>query len=172
MEINTKIIEFAILAHHKTNHLYGGQSPYSVHLALVVSYAYKYIRKVPELHRDDVIHACWLHDTIEDARVTYNDVKEVAGETVANIVYAVTNEKGKTRTDRANDKYYQELRLEPFAVFVKMCDRLANAHYSVDNNSRMRLEYLKENKHFIQSLFGNFLYYEEMIDELTTLLSG
>ena len=43
--MDSKIIAFAVEAHQSTNHLYDGK-PYSVHLALVVSYAQKYIDKV------------------------------------------------------------------------------------------------------------------------------
>lgn len=38
--MNPKIIKYAIEAHSKVNHLYDG-APYAVHLAMVVSYAYK-----------------------------------------------------------------------------------------------------------------------------------
>ena len=169
--MNSKIIAFAIEAHQNTNHLYDGK-PYSVHLALVVAYAQKYIDKVPEHYQENVINACWLHDTIEDTRNTYNDIKTISNETVANIVYAVTNEKGKNRKERANDKYYQGIILEPFARFVKLCDRLANVKYSVDTNSRMKEVYRKENDHFIKSLFDKDTFnYEDMLSELHSLLA-
>lgn len=169
--MNSKIITFAIEAHQNTNHLYDGK-PYSVHLALVVAYAQKYIDKVPVNLRENIINACWLHDTIEDTRNTYNDIKNISNEIVANIVYAVTNEKGKNRQERANDKYYKGILEEPFSRFVKLCDRLANVKYSVDTNSRMKDVYRKENEHFIKSLCldGN-MHYEEMIKELNSLLN-
>lgn len=167
--MNSKIIAYAIQAHQNTNHLYDGK-PYSVHLALTVAYAQKYINKIPEAYQEDVINACWLHDTIEDTRNTYNDIKTISNETVANIVYAVTNEKGKNRKERANEKYYQGIISEPFASFVKLCDRLANVKYSVDNNSRMKEVYRKENEHFINSLFKDNTVYEDMISELHLLL--
>ena len=44
--MNPKIMAFAIEAHAKVNQTYDGK-PYSVHLALVVAYAQKYIDKVP-----------------------------------------------------------------------------------------------------------------------------
>ena len=168
--MNTKIIAFAIEAHQNTNHLYDGK-PYSVHLALVAAYAQKYLNKIPEQYQENVISACWLHDTIEDTRMTYNDIKSISNETVANIVYAVTNEKGKNRKERANNKYYQGIILEPFARFVKLCDRLANVKYSVDTDSQMKEVYKKENDHFIESLFSeDFFKYEDMLFELQSLL--
>lgn len=170
--MNSKIITYAINAHQSTNHLYDG-NPYSVHLVMVVNYAQKYIHKIPELYRDDVINACWLHDTIEDTRNTYNDIKAISNEKVANIVYALTNEKGKNRKERANEKYYQGIVSEPYAKFVKLCDRLANAKYSVNTNSRMKDVYAKENDHFIGSLFAeDYLIYADMISELDEMLNN
>ena len=172
--MNSKIIAFAIEAHQSTNHLYDGK-PYSVHLAMVVFYAQKYIEQIPVQYRETVLSACWLHDTIEDTRNTYNDIKAISNETVANIVYAITNEKGKNRSERANEKYYKGIVAEPFAIFVKLCDRLANVQYSFDTNSRMRDVYKKENEHFLKSLFcdeTDAFEYVDMLVELNELLNG
>jgi hypothetical protein len=43
--------------------------------------------------------ACWGHDTIEDTRTSYNDAANHLGKDAADIVYAVTNEKGKNRAE-------------------------------------------------------------------------
>jgi (p)ppGpp synthase/HD superfamily hydrolase len=174
--MNSKIIAFAIDAHNKTNHLYDGK-PYSVHLSMVAMYGMKYINCIPEQCQETVINACWLHDTIEDCRLTYNDVKKIAGEDVANIVYAVTNEKGKTRKERANDLYYYAIRETRGARFVKLCDRLANVRYSFETKSKMFEVYKNENEHFINSLFPlkeeqtNKIHYTDLINELCQLLN-
>src|SRR6185312_1349710 len=110
--MNSKIISFATEAHNKTNHLYDGKL-YSVHLAMVAYYAQKYIDCIPDEQQSEIISACWLHDTIEDCRLTYNDIKNIAGEYVADLVYAVTNEKGKNRKERANEKYYEGINKTP-----------------------------------------------------------
>lgn len=171
--MNVQIIRYAIEAHQQTNHLYNG-APYSLHLAMVVSYAYKFLDLIPDVDKNqqNVIYACWLHDTIEDCRLTYNDIKLVAGVEVADIVYAVTNEKGKNRSERANDKYYEGIRKTMWAKFVKMCDRMANVEYSLSTNSGMFQMYKKENANFLNKLFGtDFHNYKPMIDELNTKLS-
>lgn len=117
-----------------------------------------------EIERGDDVsetlrHAClvatWGHDLIEDTRVSYNDVKRQLGQAAADIIYAVTNEKGKNRKERANDKYYEGIRNTPGAVFVKLCDRIANVQYSKMTKSRMFEMYKKENEHFIHSLGGH-----------------
>jgi len=105
--------------------------------------------------QDACLNATWGHDLIEDCRVSYNDVKSHLGQEAADIIYAVTNEKGKTRSERANDKYYEGIRNTPGAVFVKLCDRIANVQYSKMTKSRMFEMYKKENEHFIKSLGGH-----------------
>jgi (p)ppGpp synthase/HD superfamily hydrolase len=96
--------------------------------------------------------AIWGHDLIEDTRVSYNDVKDQLGQEAADIIYAVSNEKGKNRKERANAKYYEGIWNTPGAVFVKLCDRIANVQYSKMTKSRMFEMYKKENDHFVHAL--------------------
>lgn len=119
--MENKIIEiaqhYACLEHELVNQTYGKEKhPYSFHLHEVVSLAKKFIKLIPEEHRANVIAAGWCHYLIEDARCTYNDVMANTNYQVAELVYALTNEKGKTRKERANDKYYQGIRETPHAV--------------------------------------------------------
>lgn len=171
--MNSKVISFAIQAHANVNHLYDGK-PYSIHLSIVSYYCQKYIHNLPETCGYIVPTACWLHDTIEDCRLTYNDIKMEFGEQVADIVYAVSNEKGKNRKERANDKYYKGIIDTPYATYVKLCDRLANVKYSYDTGSRMFGVYQKENIDFIENLFpqgcDKHNIYRSMVEELILML--
>lgn len=163
-ELVSKAREYATLKHFETNHKYDGQ-PYDVHLKMVYEFGCKYVHLLPDNKTiSDVLAACWVHDVIEDCRQTYNDVKNVLGERVADIAYALTNEKGKTRKERANDKYYEGIRNTPFATYVKICDRLANATYSKQSRSKMIEAYKKENEYFKKQLWS--LPYQEMFDDL------
>jgi (p)ppGpp synthase/HD superfamily hydrolase len=103
--------------------------------------------------------------------VSYNDVKNQLGQEAADIIYAVSNEKGKTRAERANDKYYEGIRNTPGAVFVKLCDRIANVQYSKMTKSRMFEMYKKENTNFLTKLGGGDIEYYEMVVALTNLLN-
>ena len=105
--------------------------------------------------------AAYYHDSIEDARLTYNDVMRTARKYMdephalmaTEIVYALTNDKGRTRAERAGDRYYQGIRTTPYAPMVKLADRLANMTYSNQNtneaNRRMQKVYSDEWPHFI-----------------------
>jgi (p)ppGpp synthase/HD superfamily hydrolase len=121
--------------------------------------------------RTACLRSAWGHDLIEDCRVSYNDVKNQLGQEAADIIYAVSNEKGKTRAERANDKYYEGIRNTPGAVFVKLCDRIANVQYSKMTKSRMFEMYKKENTNFLTKLGGGDIEYYEMVVALTNLLN-
>lgn len=158
-----KAKEYAIDCHDSTAHTYDGK-PYDTHLQMVVDTAKKFIHLIPAEHQENVLAACWVHDVIEDCRQTYNDVKAKTNEQIADLAYALTNEKGKTRKERANDKYYREIKETPFATFVKVCDRIANYEYSKQKGSRMSEMYAKEMDDFIFKLYDN------KYDELFTYL--
>ena len=74
----------------------------------------------------------------------------------AEIVYALTNDKGRTRDERAGAHYYAGIRETPYAPFVKLCDRLANMTYSFRGtdiaNRHMKEVYRREWPHFIASV--------------------
>lgn len=146
-----KAFEYAERQHRITNHEYDGK-PYTVHLEMVFYTGIKFIQLAPKNWHETLLAACWLHDVIEDCRITYNDLVGDFNPTVANLVYAVTNEKGKNRAERANDTYYEGITSQENAVFVKLCDRIANVEYSKNNKSSMFDKYKKENKDFITKL--------------------
>lgn len=148
----------------EVNQKYGDNDslPYSYHLKLVVQAAIMHMSNVLMSYDDimPVLFGAAFHDSIEDARQTYNDIVKIAKEYMsedqaimaAEIVYAVTNEKGKTRGERANDKYYAGIRATKYAPFIKMCDRMANMSHSFTTHSSMAKKYAKEMLHFIESI--------------------
>jgi (p)ppGpp synthase/HD superfamily hydrolase len=148
-------VKWVLDQHERVNHFYDDYIPYEFHLRMVVQAAKNYINLIPnsndgeESYHDQIILAAWGHDLLEDVHgVSYNDVREQLGLGAADIIYACTNEKGKNRKERANDKYYEGIRNTPGAVFVKLCDRIANSQYSKMTGSRMFEMYKKENPDF------------------------
>ena len=153
-------MKWVITQHEGTNHMYDKYLPYEFHLRMVVNMAHKFMYlMIPknEIHPGnpdvtDIMLGAWGHDLIEDTRVSYNDVKEALGHKAAEIVYAVTNEKGKNRAERGNQKYYDGICAMPEARFVKFCDRIANVQYSKMTGSRMFEMYKKENFGFLEKM--------------------
>lgn len=162
--------KYSIAIHRSTNHFYDGEIvPYGLHLEMVYVYAKKYLYLLPEELHLPVLCACWAHDLIEDTRTTYNQIKVVMGEQVAEMVYALTNEKGRNREERGNTKYYAGINAVPGAAFVKICDRLANAKYSKHNKSHQIKMYQKEYDKFFVHLYAPE--YADMFKELREIVS-
>ena len=162
-----KIRSVAHQLHENVNQYYDGDKPYAYHLDKVAKEVYTYGHHVLVGEEDflPLFMGAWFHDSIEDARVSYNDVKKIGlklGLTeeqtflAAEIVYALTNEKGRNRKERAGKRYYEGIRNTPYAPFVKMCDRAANIRYSCgcynSRNLRMAKLYEDEMPYFTRSI--------------------
>lgn len=159
---------WAIEQHVKTNHFYDENLPYSFHLKLVVNKSTKFKSIWKELYGDQkfaiMYNACWGHDLIEDTRVSYNDIVKFLtrgsvsdytrseAKEVAEIIFALTNNKGRNRSERANANYYNLIRETPGAVFVKLCDRIANVEYGKLTGTSMFDKYKQENREFLINL--------------------
>ena len=156
--------DFAIKHHRRVNQLYD-DLPYYVHLLEVVEFANKFSYLLGD---EDVVIAiigAWLHDTVEDTGLTYNNIKEIFGERVANItVNVTTNIYGKNRDERANDDYYRRVLSDELSLFVKLCDRMANITHSRIYGSSMFKKYKKEYPHFKEMLYNGM--YQDMWDFL------
>ena len=152
--------------HASVNHAYDRIRPYGFHLDMVVNWVRKYIGEVCDSEQDvlPIYFAAFYHDSIEDARLTYNDVMKTALQVMdsqqaylaTEIVYALTNEKGRNRAERANEKYYEGIRETPYAPFVKLADRLANTSYAFSKGTadslRMSKVYREELPGFLEAL--------------------
>lgn len=85
---------FAEIAH--AGQVYDKQIPYSAHLQMVVDVLSRF-----QVDSEALCCAGWLHGSIEDTRTSYGDIKDLFGEEVAELVYAVINEVGRNRKERA-----------------------------------------------------------------------
>lgn len=165
-QVTDEIKAAAWALHESVGQTYDKSLPYGVHLSMVADVAMKYGHEVVAKEEDVVplMFAAYYHDSIEDARLTYNDVTVIARKYMdagqaymaAEIVYALTNDKGRTRQERAGEKYYAGIRETPYAPFVKLCDRLANMTYSFsgtnDANNHMHRVYESEWPHFKEAI--------------------
>lgn len=169
MDITEITKTYAITCHRETNHTYDGK-PYEIHLQMVADTAEQFIHLIPKEERATVLAGCWVHDCMEDCRQTYNDVMRATNQAVAELAYALTNEKGKNRAERANAAYYEGIRNTRHAAFIKCCDRIANASYSkTGGKSRMFEIYQKENASFEEKIYHSD--YEEAFQYLRSLFA-
>lgn len=161
-----QVRELAHGIHDGVNQKYDKTHPYWYHLDMVADLVARHGAEVCACSEDaaPLMFGAYFHDSIEDARLTYNDVLALArgffdeehAVMATEIAYALTNEKGRTRAERANDRYYLGIRTTPYAPMVKLADRLANMTYSHlcagPTNDVMRGVYARELPHFLSAI--------------------
>ena len=167
LELTEAVRAFAKHRHEYVNHQYGGK-PYWFHLQMAYDFYEKFKHLIDEDVHDVVGAACWGHDLIEDTRVTYSDLKGQFGEDFAELVFLCTDYRGRTRKERKPDAYYNDLRENRLAVFVKLCDVCANFTFSAMNRKGMYEKYKKELPHVKSKLYEKNEY-EEIWDYLESL---
>lgn len=174
--MNTSITDFIAYCAHQHNDVcnqrYDGKFPYSIHLEYVSMNFKRFQNLLPDdaMIRQKVHIACWGHDLIEDARVSYNDIKAMTDEEVAEVVFLCTETRGRNRKERHSEEFYTGLGGNFFASFVKMCDILANVKYSILTHSRMLSVYREEHYASKHLWVDKFPRLEPMVKELETLL--
>ena len=133
--------------HHKGQ--WYGSKPYMYHLKKVSDVALDC-----DYTDESILMSCLLHDVIEDTMATYKDVKENFGEEVAEIVYCVTDELGRSRKERKS-KTYKKIRNNPKSIVVKLCDRISNITESMGSenyNLKLMKMYLDEHIDFVNGV--------------------
>lgn len=141
--------ELATTRHTNT---YDGK-PYKYHLNQVVSYIKEH------KNNDELLCVCWLHDILEDTcdslqeRLTlYTHIASIFGNFVAYCVWCLTDEFGENRKQR-KELSRKKLFSNPTATFVKICDRIANIKYSLQNYNKRKLKmYLGEDECFCNDI--------------------
>ena len=135
--------KFAIQRHGAQ--MYGKVHPYGLHLAHVEEVLLRFDHYDP-----DLLAAAWLHDVLEDTQTKYSELHVLFGKTVAELVYAVTNEPGPNRAAR-HLLTYPKIRCYPGATTLKLADRIANTEFSI--MQPMFSMYKKEYEGLIEALY-------------------
>jgi len=118
----TRAVHFAAV-HHKDQHRKGPDlEPYVNHLAEVAAYV-----ATAEAGPDaEVIAAAYLHDTIEDTAVSYEDLVHGFGSRVADLVREVTDDKSLPKAERKRLQIEHAPSLSPSARLIKLADKTSN----------------------------------------------
>lgn len=134
-------------AHHGQKY---GDRPYTWHLRMVVSLVQDPLF-CPVIQRV-ITMAAWLHDVLEDTSVESVDLDPWGYLGIPELVHAVTG-RGATREDRVRAYLSQIADAGPVAVYLKVCDRLANVSAAMaDQNEEKFTMYLGEYPEFCRRL--------------------
>lgn len=131
----------AVKAH--SNQSYADIFPYEKHLDDVV----EVLKRLG--YSGKFIVAGYLHDSMEDDAISYNDLKRHFGIDVAEMVFCVTDELGRNRKEK-KEKTLPKTASNPDAIIVKLADRIAN----IEQGGKIDM-YAKEYDEFKGALFLN-----------------
>lgn len=125
---------------------------------------------------EDIIAAAWLHDVCEDTDTNSDEIRDLFGERIGEIVELVTDKAGRNRIER-HLRTYPALRRDPDAILVKLCDRRHNHARSIQYGEKYAIMYANEFLYFKFALYnpGQFVelwqeldgQYEEIKKEMT-----
>ncbi|WP_180972313.1 HD domain-containing protein [Akkermansia muciniphila] len=112
------------------------ETPYAEHPAAVACLLSGYTGD------DYLLAAAWLHDTMEDCGVTYDELADEFGPYVASLVFQLTNDEAEKNFLGKVRYMVRKLRsLPPDALMIKLCDML---HNMTETRSRPQAEkYMK-----------------------------
>lgn len=122
----------------------------------------------------DVLIAAILHDTVEDTETSVEEIAELFGQTVAEIVAEVTDDKSLPKAERKQLQIEHAPHLSLSAKQLKMADKISNITDIVNNppvdwTIERRLEYLDWGEKVMAGLRGANAHLEQHFDELIKL---
>jgi (p)ppGpp synthase/HD superfamily hydrolase len=146
-----------------------GITPYSKHLEDVVN-RLKSLGVIDE----ELLCTGWLHDSIEDTDITFDNLYEQFGSRVAVLVSSLTKDESLPKKPREK-AYVQQLKEASFdAKLVKLCDISANLsalkNYDASKSKKLRL--VKQIRHYLVVIKNDLLKntdYPKMITLLETV---
>lgn len=152
--------------HNKANCNYDGK-PYIIHLDMVVGGIIVY-KKLFLIHEDYIIAsiAGYYHDCIEDAQLTFNDVKEATNRKVARVVLDVTDVHEENRLLRHLFTMGKTVK-NYISIIVKMADMRANGLYSKEHDSSMYSMYVEEYQYRRPIFMKALKWYAQYLDTET-----
>jgi (p)ppGpp synthase/HD superfamily hydrolase len=140
-----KAMEFATKAHMAQT--YSDRYPYFKHVDDVYNVCIEFGFNENNSQDLPILVAAYLHDVLEDTANSYSDLKKEFGEEVAEIVYCVTDELGRTRKEK-KEKTYAKTRSNAKSIILKVADRIANIRFGISEQSSQLEMYRKEFEDF------------------------
>jgi len=92
--------------------------------------------------------AAWLHDVLEDTDASNDQIEEIFGKCVLDIVYCVTDGEGATRSERKKE-VYKKIIANQDAINVKLADRIANVEACFLDGNKKIVTYKGEHSEFV-----------------------
>lgn len=162
-----KAIDFAADKHRGQSRKDAKNTPYINHpialASLLVNYA--------GITDSNVIAAALLHDTIEDTDATVDDIEEIFGERIRDIVMEVTDDKSLPSPERKRLQIEHAATLSYEAKLVKLADKISNLQDILTSppvkwNLERKRKYFEWARAVIDRLRGTNNRLESLFDEI------
>lgn len=145
----------------------GEKFEYLNHIGSVTFEILKAINESKEMNADLAIKCAILHDSIEDTEQSYEDVKKLFGEEVADGVMALTKNETLPEKEKRMLDSLSRIKNQPKEVWaVKMADRICNlSPPPYDWPTEKRIKYKKEAQLILQELKDGNQYLAERLEK-------
>nr|XP_969942.3 PREDICTED: guanosine-3',5'-bis(diphosphate) 3'-pyrophosphohydrolase MESH1 [Tribolium castaneum] len=117
-----KCVNFAAEKHKDQRRKNASKTPYINH-PIGVAYILTHEAEIDDL---DVLQAALLHDTVEDTATTFEEIEQVFGKRVRDIVEEVTDDKSLPKEERKRLQIEHAPGASHQAKLVKLADKLYN----------------------------------------------
>ncbi len=163
----TRAASFAAKKHISQKRKGNNAPPYINHPLEVTNL----LANVGKVEDYDVLIAALLHDTIEDTETTREEITELFGENVCNIVSQVTDDKSLPKATRKEKQIEHAPHLSTGAKLIKLGDKISNIRDVMENppedwSDERRLEYVNWGERVINGVRGTNEHLEKHFDEL------
>lgn len=145
MNLALKAMLFAREAHKEQKRKYTGQ-PYFDHLAEVAGIAMSVGWHAVQIHPDEFMAVCWLHDVLEDTEAEWPYIEQLFGSNVADGVMWLSDlEEGNRATRKALSR--ERLSKSPgWVQTIKVADLISNTSSIVQHDPKFAKVYLQEKR--------------------------
>ncbi len=151
-----EVLNFAAIAHGEQKTPKG--LPYLAHITCVAMEVINACEKskFDEEKTNIAISCALLHDVIEDANITYDELYVKFGEKVANGVEALTKDKTLASKQEQMKDSIERLLAQPYEVqMVKLADRITNLGIPPKHWDNEKIKKYQKEAGFILSCLGN-----------------
>jgi guanosine-3',5'-bis(diphosphate) 3'-pyrophosphohydrolase len=160
-------INFAAKKHSIQKRKGADEQPYINHPLEVLNL----LLNVGKIEDYNVLIAAILHDTIEDTETTEEEITELFGANVCEMVLEVTDDKSLPKAERKQLQIEHAPHLSDGAKYIKLADKISNIRDVSENppdgwSDKRRLEYVEWGEKVIDGLRGVNENLENHFDEL------
>lgn len=122
-------VEFAEKKHRGQTRKNTEETPYIIHPLSVA----RTIAEIGGVTDTDILVAALLHDTVEDTATVHEELVELFGVTVADLVAEVTNDKSLPKQERKERQVEHAAHISSGAGCIKLGDKICNCGDVIDD---------------------------------------